>query len=172
MSCIIGHLGSVWTRYYCTYEKSSKIFTMSSTEARPASRQVSRQLTLWLHHSLMQLWQKQEEINFFDLISVTFWHKLKSRKYQCGWSTWLSLSSLLTSVFKAVSYENLYEIYQKYSANTSVCSQNGVVNGSPEIFRLRSCVRRKTDSIDKRFCFDIEVVERWEAKMSGWRSVE
>ncbi|MEQ2159337.1 hypothetical protein GOODEAATRI_021768 [Goodea atripinnis] len=27
------------------------------------------------------------------------------------------------------------------------------------MFRLRSCVRRKTDSIDKRFCFDIEVVE-------------
>uniref|UniRef100_A0A3Q1KAL1 Rho GTPase activating protein 42b n=1 Tax=Anabas testudineus TaxID=64144 RepID=A0A3Q1KAL1_ANATE len=58
-------LGSVWTRYYCTYQKSTKMFTMSSTEARPASRQV-----------------------------------------------------------------------------------------------LRSCVRRKTDSIDKRFCFDIEVVER------------
>ncbi|XP_070699234.1 rho GTPase-activating protein 42 [Pempheris klunzingeri] len=69
-------LGSVWTRYYCTYEKSSKMFTMSNTEARPASR------------------------------------------------------------------------------------QNGVVNGTPDIFRLRSCVRRKTDSIDKRFCFDIEVVER------------
>ncbi|XP_077360581.1 rho GTPase-activating protein 42-like [Festucalex cinctus] len=69
-------LGSVWTRYYCTYEKSSKMFTMSNSEARPASR------------------------------------------------------------------------------------QNGVPNGSPEMFRLRSCVRRKTDSIDKRFCFDIEVVER------------
>ncbi|CAK6953864.1 rho GTPase-activating protein 42 isoform X2 [Scomber scombrus] len=69
-------LGSVWTRYYCTYEKSSKMFTMSYTEARPASR------------------------------------------------------------------------------------QNGVVNGTPEMFKLRSCVRRKTDSIDKRFCFDIEVVER------------
>uniref|UniRef100_A0A672ZR64 Rho GTPase-activating protein 42-like n=1 Tax=Sphaeramia orbicularis TaxID=375764 RepID=A0A672ZR64_9TELE len=62
-------LGSVWTRYYCTYEKSSKMFTMSNTEVRP----------------------------------------------------------------------------------------NGVVNGTPEMFRLRSCVRRKTDSIDKRFCFDIEV---------------
>uniref|UniRef100_A0A672ZQY7 Rho GTPase-activating protein 42-like n=1 Tax=Sphaeramia orbicularis TaxID=375764 RepID=A0A672ZQY7_9TELE len=60
-------LGSVWTRYYCTYEKSSKMFTMSNTEVRPANRQM---------------------------------------------------------------------------------------------FRLRSCVRRKTDSIDKRFCFDIEVVER------------
>lgn len=69
-------LGSVWTRYYCTYQKSSKMFTMSNTESRPASR------------------------------------------------------------------------------------QNGVVNGAPEIFRLRSCVRRKRDSIDKRFCFDIEVLER------------
>uniref|UniRef100_A0A3Q1F2R2 Rho GTPase-activating protein 42 n=1 Tax=Acanthochromis polyacanthus TaxID=80966 RepID=A0A3Q1F2R2_9TELE len=69
-------LGSVWTRYYCTYEKSSKMFTMSNTESRPANR------------------------------------------------------------------------------------QNGMVNGTPEMFRLRSCVRRKTDSIDKRFCFDIEVVER------------
>uniref|UniRef100_A0A8C6P7B5 Rho GTPase activating protein 42a n=1 Tax=Nothobranchius furzeri TaxID=105023 RepID=A0A8C6P7B5_NOTFU len=63
-------LGSVWTRYYCTYEKSSKMFTMGNTEP------------------------------------------------------------------------------------------NGVVNGTPEMFKLRSCVRRKTDSIDKRFCFDIEVVER------------
>ncbi|XP_054481197.1 rho GTPase-activating protein 42 isoform X3 [Anoplopoma fimbria] len=69
-------LGSVWTRYYCTFEKSSKMFTMSNTDARPASR------------------------------------------------------------------------------------QNGIVNGTPEMFKLRSCVRRKTDSIDKRFCFDIEVVER------------
>uniref|UniRef100_A0A087YKW1 Rho GTPase-activating protein 42 n=1 Tax=Poecilia formosa TaxID=48698 RepID=A0A087YKW1_POEFO len=69
-------LGSVWTRHYCTYERSSKMFTMSNTETRPASR------------------------------------------------------------------------------------QNGVVTGAPEMFRLRSCVRRKTDSIDKRFCFDIEVVER------------
>ncbi|XP_061905241.1 rho GTPase-activating protein 42 isoform X1 [Entelurus aequoreus] len=69
-------LGSVWTRYYCTYEKTSKMFTMSNTEARPSGR------------------------------------------------------------------------------------QNGVLNGTPEMFKLRSCVRRKTDSIDKRFCFDIEVVER------------
>uniref|UniRef100_A0A3Q2CA47 Rho GTPase activating protein 42a n=1 Tax=Cyprinodon variegatus TaxID=28743 RepID=A0A3Q2CA47_CYPVA len=69
-------LGSVWTRYYCTYERSSKMFSMSNTETRPASR------------------------------------------------------------------------------------QNGVMTGAPDMFRLRSCVRRKTESIDKRFCFDIEVVER------------
>lgn len=28
------------------------------------------------------------------------------------------------------------------------------------MFKLKSCIRRKTDSIDKRFCFDIEVAER------------
>ncbi|XP_074000991.1 rho GTPase-activating protein 42 [Numenius arquata] len=37
---------------------------------------------------------------------------------------------------------------------------NGLVASSPEIFKLKSCIRRKTDSIDKRFCFDIEVFER------------
>ncbi|XP_030415968.1 rho GTPase-activating protein 42 [Gopherus evgoodei] len=37
---------------------------------------------------------------------------------------------------------------------------NGLVTSSPEIFKLKSCIRRKTDSIDKRFCFDIEVAER------------
>ncbi|XP_067145855.1 rho GTPase-activating protein 42 [Apteryx mantelli] len=37
---------------------------------------------------------------------------------------------------------------------------NGLVTSPPEIFKLKSCIRRKTDSIDKRFCFDIEVFER------------
>uniref|UniRef100_A0A3B5LGK2 Rho GTPase activating protein 42b n=1 Tax=Xiphophorus couchianus TaxID=32473 RepID=A0A3B5LGK2_9TELE len=37
---------------------------------------------------------------------------------------------------------------------------NGFVLNQPETFKLKSCIRRKTDSIDKRFCFDIEVVER------------
>ncbi|NXF36536.1 RHG42 protein, partial [Nyctibius bracteatus] len=37
---------------------------------------------------------------------------------------------------------------------------NGLVTSSPEILKLKSCIRRKTDSIDKRFCFDIEVFER------------
>ncbi|XP_074427043.1 rho GTPase-activating protein 42 isoform X2 [Larus michahellis] len=37
---------------------------------------------------------------------------------------------------------------------------NGLVTSAPEIFKLKSCIRRKTDSIDKRFCFDIEVFER------------
>uniref|UniRef100_A0A673WUN0 Rho GTPase activating protein 42 n=1 Tax=Salmo trutta TaxID=8032 RepID=A0A673WUN0_SALTR len=61
-------LGCTWTRHYCTYEKSSKTFTMTNFETKSAGKQV--------------------------------------------------------------------------------------------VYTLKSCIRRKTDSIDKRFCFDIEVVER------------
>ncbi|CAN9510941.1 unnamed protein product [Ophioblennius macclurei] len=44
--------------------------------------------------------------------------------------------------------------------NKSNGKQNGLVLSPPEMFKLKSCIRRKTDSIDKRFCFDIEVMER------------
>ncbi|OCT93242.1 rho GTPase-activating protein 42 [Xenopus laevis] len=37
---------------------------------------------------------------------------------------------------------------------------NGLISNSAEMFKLKTCIRRKTDSIDKRFCFDIEVIER------------
>ncbi|XP_061537755.1 rho GTPase-activating protein 42 isoform X7 [Phycodurus eques] len=69
-------LGCTWARHYCTYEKSSKTFTMSNTDNKSANK------------------------------------------------------------------------------------QNGLALNQPEMFKLKSCIRRKTDSIDKRFCFDIEVVER------------
>ncbi|XP_051011859.1 rho GTPase-activating protein 42 [Acomys russatus] len=69
-------LGFTWTKHYCTYDKGSKMFTMSVSEVKASGK------------------------------------------------------------------------------------MNGLVTGSPEMFKLKSCIRRKTDSIDKRFCFDIEVVER------------
>ncbi|XP_031427344.1 rho GTPase-activating protein 42 isoform X2 [Clupea harengus] len=69
-------LGCTWSRHYCTYEKESKMFTMSNFEIKSGGK------------------------------------------------------------------------------------QNGLVMSSPEMFKLKSCIRRRTDSIDKRFCFDVEVVER------------
>lgn len=71
-------LGFTWTKHYCTYDKGSKMFTMSVSDVKASGK------------------------------------------------------------------------------------MNGLVTGSPEMFKLKSCIRRKTDSIDKRFCFDIEVVERFE----------
>ncbi|XP_072288110.1 rho GTPase-activating protein 42 [Pyxicephalus adspersus] len=69
-------LGFTWTRHYCTYDKSSKTFTMSASETKSGGK------------------------------------------------------------------------------------VNGLVSSTPEMFKLKMCIRRKTDSIDKRFCFDIEVIER------------
>ncbi|NWI20337.1 RHG42 protein, partial [Crypturellus soui] len=61
-----------------------------------------------------------------------------------------------------------YCTYEKGTKTFTMCitetksggKVNGLITSPPEIFKLKSCIRRKTDSIDKRFCFDIEVFER------------
>lgn len=35
--------------------------------------------------------------------------------------------------------------------------------GEEESFILKSCTRRKTESIEKRFCFDVEAIDRLES---------
>ncbi|XP_018103256.1 rho GTPase-activating protein 42 isoform X2 [Xenopus laevis] len=45
-------------------------------------------------------------------------------------------------------------------SETKSGGKNGLISNSAEMFKLKTCIRRKTDSIDKRFCFDIEVIER------------
>lgn len=37
---------------------------------------------------------------------------------------------------------------------------SSLCQGDEESFTLKSCTRRKTDSIEKRFCFDVEAVDR------------
>uniref|UniRef100_A0A665UU44 Oligophrenin 1 n=1 Tax=Echeneis naucrates TaxID=173247 RepID=A0A665UU44_ECHNA len=40
------------------------------------------------------------------------------------------------------------------------CEQRPTTKQGPAQLTLKSCIRRKSDSIDKRFCFDVETVER------------
>ncbi|XP_072230857.1 oligophrenin-1 [Leuresthes tenuis] len=40
------------------------------------------------------------------------------------------------------------------------CEQKPATKQGPVQLTLKSCIRRKTESIDKRFCFDVETVER------------
>ncbi|XP_041112080.1 oligophrenin-1-like isoform X1 [Polyodon spathula] len=55
--------------------------------------------------------------------------------------------------------------YCKYQKETKILTMNpveqkpGAKQGTTE-FKLKSCIRRKSESIDKRFCFDIETNER------------
>uniref|UniRef100_A0A4W3IKV0 Rho GTPase activating protein 42b n=1 Tax=Callorhinchus milii TaxID=7868 RepID=A0A4W3IKV0_CALMI len=56
-------------------------------------------------------------------------------------------------------YEKATKTFSMTLCEPKSGGKNGLVS-CPEMFKLKFCIRRKTDSIDKRFCFDIEVVER------------
>ncbi|KAM9127737.1 oligophrenin-1 isoform 1-T1 [Pangshura tecta] len=58
-----------------------------------------------------------------------------------------------------VKYYCQYEKESKMLRMTPVEQKSGAKQGTSDL-TLKSCVRRKTDSIDKRFCFDIETNER------------
>ncbi|XP_067327593.1 oligophrenin-1 isoform X2 [Anolis sagrei] len=58
-----------------------------------------------------------------------------------------------------VKYYCQYEKESKMLRMTPMEQKPGAKQG-PLHLMLKSCVRRKTDSIDKRFCFDIETLER------------
>lgn len=56
-----------------------------------------------------------------------------------------------------------YCTYQKESKQVTMVpfdQKTGGKIGDEELFILKSCIRRKTDSIEKRFCFDIEGADR------------
>lgn len=75
------------------------------------------------------------------------------------------ITCTLSLHFSAATLDGIFNIFSVYLVIVSIFPflfQNGLVTSSPEMFKLKSCIRRKTDSIDKRFCFDIEVVERFD----------
>nr|XP_033783160.1 rho GTPase-activating protein 26 isoform X5 [Geotrypetes seraphini] len=56
-----------------------------------------------------------------------------------------------------------YCTYEKESKRITMVpfdQKSGGKIGDEEAIFLRSCIRRKTDSIEKRFCFDVEIVDR------------
>lgn len=67
----------------------------------------------------------------------------------------------------AAAYLNVYLISLLYffpNLISSICWFNcrscGFLPQGPTQLTLKSCIRRKSDSIDKRFCFDVETSER------------
>ncbi|KAI5620266.1 rho GTPase-activating protein 10, partial [Silurus asotus] len=56
-----------------------------------------------------------------------------------------------------------YCTYQRETKQLTIVlfdQKSGGKTGDEESFILKSCIRRKTDSIEKRFCFDVETVDR------------
>ena len=40
-SCLVGALGISWAKYYCRYEKETRMLTMIPMEQKPGAKQVS-----------------------------------------------------------------------------------------------------------------------------------
>ncbi|KAM9728141.1 oligophrenin-1 isoform 1-T1 [Menidia menidia] len=61
-----------------------------------------------------------------------------------------------------VSWVKYYCRYHKEGSRLIMvpCEQKPATKQGPTQLTLKSCIRRKTESIDKRFCFDVETVER------------
>uniref|UniRef100_A0A671KIL5 Rho GTPase-activating protein 26 n=1 Tax=Sinocyclocheilus anshuiensis TaxID=1608454 RepID=A0A671KIL5_9TELE len=59
-----------------------------------------------------------------------------------------------------VKYYCIYHREPKRMTMMLFDQKSGAKSGDEESFTLKSCTRRKTDSIEKRFCFDIEAVDR------------
>ncbi|XP_058613551.1 rho GTPase-activating protein 26-like isoform X3 [Onychostoma macrolepis] len=59
-----------------------------------------------------------------------------------------------------VKYYCIYHREPKRMTMMLFDQKSGAKNGDEEGFTLKSCIRRKTDSIEKRFCFDIEAMDR------------
>lgn len=61
------------------------------------------------------------------------------------------------SIFKFPSFQSfLISLFAGPNVTVALFLPQG-----PMHLTLKSCVRRKSDSIDKRFCFDVETSERW-----------
>ncbi|XP_073680291.1 rho GTPase-activating protein 26-like isoform X1 [Garra rufa] len=59
-----------------------------------------------------------------------------------------------------VKYYCIYHREPKRMTMLLFDQKSGGKNGDEDSFTLKSCTRRKTDSIEKRFCFDVEAVDR------------
>ncbi|MGH0180035.1 UNVERIFIED_CONTAM: hypothetical protein FKN15_003192 [Acipenser sinensis] len=103
----------------------------------------------------------KERQNFYDA-SLEYVFKVQEVQEKKKFEFVEPLLAFLQGLFTF--YHEGYELAQEFEPYKQQLQfnlqNNGLIMSPPEMFKLKSCIRRKTDSIDKRFCFDIEVVER------------
>ncbi|EPY74370.1 GTPase regulator associated with the focal adhesion kinase pp125-like protein, partial [Camelus ferus] len=61
-----------------------------------------------------------------------------------------------------------YCMYRKAAKKFNIIPfehRSGGKLGDGEVFFLKECTKRHTDSIDRRFCFDVEAADRWLARL-------
>ncbi|XP_061753014.1 oligophrenin-1-like [Nerophis ophidion] len=91
--------------------------------------------------------------------------RMKHSSQICKIPSWLPVEGYLYCQEKwalGVSWVKYYCKYHKEGRMLFMvpCEQKPTTKQGPTQLTLKSCIRRKTESIDKRFCFDVEVNER------------
>ncbi|XP_061608185.1 oligophrenin-1-like isoform X2 [Phyllopteryx taeniolatus] len=91
--------------------------------------------------------------------------RMKRSSQICKRPSWLPMAGYLYCQEKWALGVTWVKYYCKYRTEGRLllmvpCEQKPTAKQGPTQLTLKSCVRRKTDSIDKRFCFDVEVNER------------
>uniref|UniRef100_A0A672JJV4 Oligophrenin 1 n=1 Tax=Salarias fasciatus TaxID=181472 RepID=A0A672JJV4_SALFA len=91
--------------------------------------------------------------------------RMKHRSQVCKMQSFLPMEGYLYCQEKWALGMTWVKYYCKYHKDGRLmvmvpCEQKPTVKQGPTQLTLRSCIRRKTESIDKRFCFDVETIER------------
>ncbi|XP_077596353.1 oligophrenin-1 [Stigmatopora nigra] len=91
--------------------------------------------------------------------------RMKDSSQICKRPRWLPMAGYLYCQEKWALGVTWVKYYCKYDVEGRLllmvpCEQKPTTKQGPTQLTLKSCIRRKTESIDKRFCFDVEVDER------------
>ncbi|KAI0231997.1 Rho GTPase-activating protein 26 [Lamellibrachia satsuma] len=154
-----------WNKYYCLYQKENKIFTMIPFIAEAL-------VTSW--NKYYCLYQKENKIftmiPFIAEALVTSWNK-----YYCLYQKENKIFTMIPFIAEALvtswnktRWNKYYCLYQKENKIFTMIPFNQVTSKSitTETFFLTSCTRRASDTIEKRFCFDVKVQDRPSAPLT------
>ncbi|XP_067903312.1 oligophrenin-1 isoform X2 [Heterodontus francisci] len=114
-----------------------------------------QQLQLSLQHTRNHFMGTREEME--DLMK-----RMKEAPQTCKLPGQPTIEGYLYSQEKRALGFSWVKYYCKYVKDTKILSMTSCdpKPGMKQEFKLKSCIRRKSESIDKRFCFDIETFER------------
>ncbi|XP_044293784.1 oligophrenin-1 isoform X2 [Varanus komodoensis] len=168
-------------RFYSMLDRHLNLSSKKKeSQLQEADLQVDKERHIFFESSLEYVYQIQEvqESKKFSIVEPTRNHftstreeledlkkRMKEAPLTCKLPGKPTIEGYLYSQEKwalGISWVKYYCQYEKEAKMlwmTPVEQKPGAKQGTVH-FMLKSCVRRKTDSIDKRFCFDIETIER------------
>ena len=178
LSLLTEAFGTTWTKHYCLYQKENRVFTM--IPYNQIQHKIVSTTCLPHHQSILQF-----AVHYSRQLHDSHWaiivRWLRGSLLIVKWSFSVTEISLFISIFSLeiillkigknvytqisnTSKENLdhlvWQILNMWIYYWINFTNEDFLQTSTETIVLRSCVRRMSDSIDKRFCFDLTAQDR------------